>query len=285
MVHLYCHPSWTNVADETPGTSERTNVFPLPQRDALTIGSEENDLTQWEVLGVPSLPLSDDRALPSADANEEVPVFDEKYWFDQVAALRQENADLQSGKQWAMSVVDQLKSDCASIKEENRQLRLQLTEASKAIAAWTAHCSTLEDSLRRHGSHSDLAMRITGMERRLDNAIVDVDTLTQSLGQAVQDFLNKRVQQFKARSLKSTSSAGKFFISTTQVQKSLDIVSHGFLSRLLEIFSDRVDEILNKGERLSEWTCEFGEVPAPFAVPRRSSRVVRCQRCQRRHWH
>eukprot|EP00973_Karenia_brevis_P048155 6683575-Karenia_brevis.AAC.1 len=30
-------------------------------------------------------------------------------------------------------------------------------------------------------------------------AIVDVDTLTQSLGPAVQDLLNKRAQQFKAR--------------------------------------------------------------------------------------
>eukprot|EP00973_Karenia_brevis_P026502 3656752-Karenia_brevis.AAC.1 len=77
------------------------------------------------------------------------------------------------------------------------------------------------------------------MERRLDNAVVDVDTLTESLGQAVQDFLNKRVQQFKARSVKISPSAGKHILSTTQMQKSLDFVSHGFLSRLLEIFADR----------------------------------------------
>eukprot|EP00973_Karenia_brevis_P060176 8373556-Karenia_brevis.AAC.1 len=67
-----------------------------------------------------------------------------------------------------------------------------MTEAKRAIDAWIAHCSTLEDSLRRHGSNSDLALRITGMEQRLDNAVKDVDKLTESLGQAVQDFLNKR---------------------------------------------------------------------------------------------
>eukprot|EP00973_Karenia_brevis_P029262 4035591-Karenia_brevis.AAC.1 len=69
------------------------------------------------------------------------------------------------------------------------------------------------------------------------------------------------------------------------MQRSLDVLSHGFLTQLLGIFSDRVDDLLNKGERISEWTCDVGDVPAPLAMPRRSSRVVRCQRCQRRHWH
>eukprot|EP00973_Karenia_brevis_P010393 1409967-Karenia_brevis.AAC.1 len=101
MVHLYCHPSWTNVTDEPSGTFEQTLAPPLPPCDAQMTGSEENDLAQWEVLGASSSPLSDDRTLPSADVNGGDPVFDEKYWFDQVAALRQENADLQLGKQWA----------------------------------------------------------------------------------------------------------------------------------------------------------------------------------------
>eukprot|EP00973_Karenia_brevis_P037260 5136877-Karenia_brevis.AAC.1 len=79
MVHLYCHPSWTSAADDPTGTTERANFSSSPQGDALLTGSEENDLTQWEVLGVPSLPLSDDRSPPSADVNEEVPIFDEKY--------------------------------------------------------------------------------------------------------------------------------------------------------------------------------------------------------------
>eukprot|EP00973_Karenia_brevis_P088633 12288890-Karenia_brevis.AAC.1 len=101
MVHLFSHPSWTNAADDPSGLSEHTNPTSLPQRNVSSTGNEENDLTQWEVLGASSLPLSDDHLLPSADSGEEIPVFDEKYWFDQVAALRQENAELQSGKQWA----------------------------------------------------------------------------------------------------------------------------------------------------------------------------------------
>eukprot|EP00973_Karenia_brevis_P093964 12420058-Karenia_brevis.AAC.1 len=49
MVHLYCHPSWTNLSDEPSGT---------------------NDMSQWEVIGVSSLPLSDDRSSPLADAGD-----------------------------------------------------------------------------------------------------------------------------------------------------------------------------------------------------------------------
>eukprot|EP00973_Karenia_brevis_P022587 3108637-Karenia_brevis.AAC.1 len=198
MVHLYCHPSWAHAADEPSGSYEQTSVPPLPPSDAQMNESDERNVAQWDGFGVPSLPSSDARLLSSADVNGEVTVFDEKYWFDQVAALRRENADLEHEKQWARSLVDQLQGDCNTLQEENKRLRLQLTEAGKAVNAWTTHCSTLEDSLRRHGSHSDLALRITGMEQRLDNAVKDVDKLTQSLGQAVQDFLNKRVQQWKA---------------------------------------------------------------------------------------
>eukprot|EP00973_Karenia_brevis_P015328 2096731-Karenia_brevis.AAC.1 len=88
MVHLYCHPSWANVADEPSGSNEQTNVPPLPPCDAQMNESEERNIAQWNDFGVPSLPSSDARLLPSADVNGEVTVFDEKYWFDQVAALR-----------------------------------------------------------------------------------------------------------------------------------------------------------------------------------------------------
>eukprot|EP00973_Karenia_brevis_P068464 9521818-Karenia_brevis.AAC.1 len=111
------------------------------------------------------------------------------------------------------------------------------------------------------------------MEQRLDDAVKDVDKLTQSLGQAVQDFLNKRVQQWKARSSKSTLFSEKRGLNTIQMQRSLDVLSHGFLLQLLGIFSDRVDDLLYKGVKISEWTCDNEDVPAPLAMPRRSSRV------------
>eukprot|EP00973_Karenia_brevis_P051141 7103162-Karenia_brevis.AAC.1 len=63
-------------------------------------GSEENDLTQWEVFGAPTLPLSDDREVPSPEVNEEVHVHGKKYWSDRVMTVRLENAEVQRGKQW-----------------------------------------------------------------------------------------------------------------------------------------------------------------------------------------
>eukprot|EP00973_Karenia_brevis_P083392 11567581-Karenia_brevis.AAC.1 len=92
------------------------------------------------------------------------------------------------------------------------------------------------------------------MEQRLDDAVKDVDKLTQSLGQAVQDFLNKRVQQWKARSSKSALCIEKRGLNSLQMQRSLDVLSHGFLLQLLGIFSDRVDDLLYKGVKISEWT-------------------------------
>eukprot|EP00973_Karenia_brevis_P013981 1898157-Karenia_brevis.AAC.1 len=93
-----------------------------------------------------------------------------KYWSDQVAILRCENADLFYDLQWALSQAELLKSDCSNLRDENMQLWLQLCEAERAIGAWTAHCGSLEDCLRWRGGDSDLAFRVDVLEQRLDKA-------------------------------------------------------------------------------------------------------------------
>eukprot|EP00973_Karenia_brevis_P040700 5631973-Karenia_brevis.AAC.1 len=51
MVQLYCHPSWTNVADEPPGAYVQV------------IGSEESEMALWDAFCVPSTPLDEDQIL------------------------------------------------------------------------------------------------------------------------------------------------------------------------------------------------------------------------------
>eukprot|EP00973_Karenia_brevis_P000814 113165-Karenia_brevis.AAC.1 len=61
---------------------------------------------------------------------------------------------------WALSQVEQLWSDYSVLLDDNMQLRLQLSEAERALGAWTAHCGSLEDALRSHGHEADLTFRI-----------------------------------------------------------------------------------------------------------------------------
>eukprot|EP00973_Karenia_brevis_P057601 8012167-Karenia_brevis.AAC.1 len=96
-----------------------------------------------------------------------MPNMDNKYWFDQVASLRSENADLCFEKQRALSLVEQLRGECLSLQESNKQLWTQLNEAQKVLGDWTAYSRQLEDSLRWHGSY---AYRVSVIEKRLDGA-------------------------------------------------------------------------------------------------------------------
>eukprot|EP00973_Karenia_brevis_P007596 1031025-Karenia_brevis.AAC.1 len=119
MVHLFCHPSWANVAGESSSSNAHSTVPPLPSSDVQT---NEHSVDQWDAVGMLSSPSSDARLLSPANVNEEVTVFDDKYWFDQVAILRRENADLEYEKQWAMSIVEQLRGDCSTLQDENKLL-------------------------------------------------------------------------------------------------------------------------------------------------------------------
>eukprot|EP00973_Karenia_brevis_P069434 9654870-Karenia_brevis.AAC.1 len=49
-----------------------------------------------------------------------------------------------SEKQRSLSLVEQLKGNFFILQEDDEQLRLLWTEASKAIIAWTSQCYTLE---------------------------------------------------------------------------------------------------------------------------------------------
>eukprot|EP00973_Karenia_brevis_P003529 490090-Karenia_brevis.AAC.1 len=83
-----------NVVDEPSGSNEHTGVLPLPSSDVLMIESDECDLAQWDSFGVQTSPAIDARLFTPEDVNGEVTATDDKYWFDQVAILRRENADL-----------------------------------------------------------------------------------------------------------------------------------------------------------------------------------------------
>eukprot|EP00973_Karenia_brevis_P007142 968386-Karenia_brevis.AAC.1 len=143
-----------------------------------------------------------------------------------------------------MSLVERLRSDCIVLQDANKQLWFQLTEAHRALGAWTAYCGNLEDSLRWHGCHADFTLRVDVLEQRLDNAVKGIDKLMQSLGQAVQDFIYERVTQWEASSSRVSSLEGKLELNPSEIQKSLDVLSQGFLSQLLGIFRDRVDALL-----------------------------------------
>eukprot|EP00973_Karenia_brevis_P036743 5062647-Karenia_brevis.AAC.1 len=186
--------SWADLVDEPPCCNEPSDDLPLPTSDVLLNDGHESHVDQWDGF--------DERTLPASNVRRSFPGRDNrKYWADQVATLRRENADLFNDKQWALSQAEQLRSDRSALLDENVQLRLQLSEAERAIGAWTAHCGSLEDALRWQGWEADLAFRVDVLEQRLDKVVKGTDSLQQSLGQAMQDS-NKRVSLWEANFLR-----------------------------------------------------------------------------------
>eukprot|EP00973_Karenia_brevis_P037551 5181959-Karenia_brevis.AAC.1 len=125
------------------------------------------------------------------------------------------------------------------------QLKLQLSEAERALGAWIAHCGSLEDALRCHGHEADLTFRMDVVEQRLDKVVQGTEKLKQSLGQAVQDSIDKRVSQWEASFLSVSNFEEKLDLLRNEIQKSLDALYQGFLSQLPGIFRDCADALLN----------------------------------------
>eukprot|EP00973_Karenia_brevis_P050474 7005423-Karenia_brevis.AAC.1 len=65
--------------------------------------NETNDsrVDQGDGLGEQTSPASDDRFSTLEEDTEQVDITDGKYWSEQVAILRRENAELFYDKQWA----------------------------------------------------------------------------------------------------------------------------------------------------------------------------------------
>eukprot|EP00973_Karenia_brevis_P001177 161086-Karenia_brevis.AAC.1 len=149
MVLLFPSSSWAEAVYEPSSSNFLSDAFPLPSSDVpMDVGMVGN--LPRDGSGVLTSPSSDARLFAFEMDNVEVPIMDEKYWFDQVASLRSENADLCFEKQRALSLVEQLRGDCFALQETNKQLWIQLTEAQRVLGDWTAYCRQLEDSLRWH---------------------------------------------------------------------------------------------------------------------------------------